>query len=299
MDWDKLRIFHAVAEAGSLTHAGETLNLSQSAISRQITTLEESMDVKLFSRHARGLILTEQGEVLYNTTRDIAQRLSIIQGQLQDTQKMAEGSLVITVSEFIGSTWLAPKLAAFRKKHPEIQLTILFDDHVLNLSKREADAAIRLTKPTEPDLIQRYLTTIEFHICGSKKYFKEYGTPTTVHELKDHCLIGYPENVIEPYRSPGWIYDVAHVNKKEANNILMMNSMYAVQKAVSTGAGIAVLPDYIINANKDLEVILPKIECPSVDMFFLYAEERRQSKRIAIFREFILENIEKTDFSGG
>lgn len=297
MDWDKLRIFHAVAEAGSLTQAGKTLNLSQSAISRQITALEESLDIILFSRHARGLMLSEQGEMLFNTTRDIVQRLAMIKGQLQDTQKMAEGPLTITVSEFIGSTWLAPKLVNFREKHESMQLTILFDDDILNLNKREADAAIRLSKPQEPDLIQRYLSTIHFHICGSKQYFDKHGEPENVHQLKDHCLIGYPENVVEPYRSPGWIFDVAHVNRREAKNVLMMNSMYAVQKAVSTGAGIAVLPDYIIDANKDLKIILPKIECPKVDMYFVYAEERRHSKRIAVFRDFILENVEKTHFS--
>jgi DNA-binding transcriptional LysR family regulator len=297
MDWDKLRVFHAVAEAGTLTHAGKSLNLSQSAISRQITNLEESLGIILFSRHARGLILTEQGEIMFEATKDIFQRLSMIKGQLQDTRKITEGTIVVTVSEFIGSTWLAPRLVDFREKNPSIQLTVLFDDEILNLSKREADAAIRLTKPVEPNLIQRYLSTIEFHICGAKSYFDKHGTPKTVHDLKNHCLIGFPENVIEPYRSPSWIFDVAHINAKESNNVLKMNSMYAVQKAVATGAGIGVLPDYIITGNKDLEVILPKIECPNVDMYFVYAEERRHSRRIALFRDFILENIEKTRFS--
>ncbi len=297
MDWDKLRIFHAVAEAGSLTHAGKVLNLSQSAISRQITNLEESLGIILFSRHARGLIMTEQGEILYETTKDIFQRLSIIKGQLQDTRKLAEGNLIITVSEFIGATWLAPKIVNFRERYPKIQLTIIFDDEILNLRKREADAAIRLVKPVEADLIQRYLTTIEFHICGSVDYFKKHGEPKTVHELKNHCLIGYPDNVVEPFRSPRWIFDLAHINPDESNNALCMNSMYAVQTAVATGAGIGILPDYIISENPGLKIILPKIQCPNVDMYFVYTEERRHSKRIALFRDFILENIEKTHFS--
>lgn len=297
MDWDRLRVFHAVAEAGTLTHAGKSLNLSQSAISRQISNLEDSLGIILFSRHARGLILTEQGEILFEATKDIFQRLSLIKGQLQDTRKITAGSIVITVSEFIGSTWLAPKLVDFREKYPNIQLSLLFDDEILNLSKREADAAVRLGKPSEPNLIQRFLTTVEFHICGSKSYFEKHGKPKTVHDLKDHCLIGYPENVVEPYRTPRWIFDLAHVNPMESNNVLKMNSMYALQKAVATGAGIGVLPDYIIAGNEELEIILDEIQCPTVDMYFVYAEERRHSRRITLFRDFILENIEKTRFS--
>ncbi|MBU0858812.1 MAG: LysR family transcriptional regulator, partial [Alphaproteobacteria bacterium] len=88
MDWDKLRIFHAVAEAGSFTHAGEALNLSQSAVSRQISTLEESLGVSLFHRHARGLLLTEQGELLQKAAKDIFGKLSMIEGQLVDSRQL-------------------------------------------------------------------------------------------------------------------------------------------------------------------------------------------------------------------
>ena len=143
MDWDKLRIFYAVAEAGSFTHAGETLNLSHSAVSRQISTLEESIGVTLFHRHARGLILTEEGELLHKTAGEIFGKLAMIEGQLADSRQLPEGPLRITVAEFIGSTWLAPKLAQLREEHPDIQLTMLLDDRILNLSMREADAAIR------------------------------------------------------------------------------------------------------------------------------------------------------------
>ncbi len=136
MDWDKLRIFHAVAEAGSFTHAGETLNLSQSAVSRQISSLEESLGVTLFHRHARGLLLTEQGELLHKTARDIFGKLSMIEGQISDSRQLAEGPMRITVAEFIGSTWLAPRLGQLRDLHPDIQMTVLLDDRILNLGMR-------------------------------------------------------------------------------------------------------------------------------------------------------------------
>lgn len=296
MDWDKLRIFYAVAEAGSFTHAGKTLNLSQSAISRQISTLEESLGVKLFHRHARGLLLTEQGDLLYKTARDIFASLAMVEAKLTDTRKLPEGSLRITVAEFIGSTWLAPKIQAFRERYPGIQLTVLLDDNILDLGMREADAAIRLYKPEQPDLIQRHLTTLHFHICGSKSYFKKFGKPEKVKDLKEHTLIGYPENSPEPFDDPNWLFRVAGVDTANNPNIMMMNSFNAIHRAVATGAGIAALPDYLALGSKNLETALPKVERPGVEMFFVYPEERRNSQRIAAFRDFLLESIATTAF---
>ncbi|MGZ9096979.1 MAG: LysR family transcriptional regulator [Micavibrio sp.] len=296
MDWDKLRVFHAVAEAGSFTHAGETLNLSQSAVSRQISSLEESLGVTLFHRHARGLLLTEQGELLHKTARDIFGKLSMIEGQISDSKQLPEGPMRITVAEFIGSTWLAPRLGKLREDHPDIQLTVLLDDRILNLSMREADAAIRLYKPEQPDLIQRHLTTLRFHITASPAYLEKHGRPKDLKDLQNHTLIGFPENVPAPFADPNWLFRVAGVDPEEHNNLLMMNSMYAIQRAVESSAGIAALPHYMLHNNPDLEVILPEAERSGVDVYFVYPEERRHSKRIAIFRDFLLESLRHEDF---
>jgi DNA-binding transcriptional LysR family regulator len=296
MDWDKLRIFYAVAEAGSFTHAGETLNLSQSAVSRQISTLEESIGVTLFHRHARGLILTEEGELLHKTAGEIFGKLAMIEGQLADSRQLPEGPLRITVAEFIGSTWLAPKLAQLREQHPDILLTMLLDDRILNLSMREADAAIRLYKPEQPDLVQRQLTSIHFHICASKDYLKKNGTPKGVRELKKHTLIGYPENVPAPFADPNWLFRIADVDSEGAvPGTIMMNSIYGIFEAVKAGAGIAALPDYMISENKDIVRILDSTTRPPVDVYFVYPEERRHSKRIGIFKDFLLKTVAGTE----
>lgn len=296
MDWDKLRIFYAVAEAGSFTHAGDTLNLSQSAVSRQISTLEDSIGVTLFHRHARGLILTEEGELLHNTAAEIFGKLAMIEGQIADSRQLPEGPLRITVAEFIGSTWLAPQLSRLRKEHPDIQLTMLLDDRILNLSMREADAAIRLYKPEQPDLIQRHLTNIHFHLCASKDYLKDRGTPKSVKDLKDHTLVGYPENVPAPFTDPNWLFRTAEVETEGGSDIIMMNSIYGILEAVKAGAGIAALPDYMIATDKNLIKILPSATRPPVEVYFVYPEERRNSKRIGIFKDFLLKMVEETKF---
>jgi len=295
MDWDKLRIFYAVAEAGSFTHAGETLNLSQSAVSRQISTLEESIGVSLFHRHARGLILTEEGELLHKTAAEIFGKLAMIEGQLADSRQLPEGPLRITVAEFIGSTWLAPKLKQLRDEHPDIQMTMLLDDRILNLSMREADAAIRLYKPEQPDLIQKHLTNINFHICASKDYLKAKGTPKTAKELKKHTLIGYPENVPAPFSDPNWLFRIADI-EADSGDTIMLNSITGILETVKAGAGIAALPDYMVAKDKDIVQILPEVVRPPVEVYFVYPEERRHSKRIGIFKDFLLKTVGETKF---
>lgn len=296
MDWDKLRIFHCVVEAGSFTHAGETLGLSQSAVSRQISTLEESIGVTLFHRHARGLILTEEGEILHSAARDIFAKLSMIEGQINDSRQLASGPLRITAAPFIGSTWLAPRLGGFKEEHQDIQLTLLLDDKILNLSMREADAAIRLYKPEQPELIQRHLTSIRFHICASEDYLNKYGAPQKVKDLKDHILIGYPETVAPPFSDPNWLFRVAGVDMGSNPNLIMMNSLYGIYEAVRAGVGMAALPDYLVQDSQRIKAVLPDVERQPVDMYFVYPEERKHSKRLAIFRDFLLKTIQETTF---
>src|SRR5688572_22110582 len=128
MDWDRLRIFHAVAEAGSFTHAGEALNLSQSAVSRQISALEESLKTALFHRHARGLILTESGEMLYGTVRDVFGKLAAVETQITETRERPSGLLRITSSVAFGSVWLVPRIREFCELYPEINVNLLVED---------------------------------------------------------------------------------------------------------------------------------------------------------------------------
>ncbi len=166
MDWDKLRVFHAVAEAGSFTHAGDTLNLSQSAVSRQISALEEALQVPLFHRHARGLILTEQGESLNRTVREVFAKLAMTEALLTESKEKPAGRLKVTTTVGFGASWLAPRVQAFLDSYPDVTMTLLLDDADLDLAMREADVAIRMHPPKQPDLVQRHLMAIEWHVCA-------------------------------------------------------------------------------------------------------------------------------------
>ncbi len=296
MDWDKLRIFHLVAKAGTFTSAASILNLSQSSVSRQIIGLENDLGVMLFHRHPRGLVLTEQGEILQKTADDVFKQLYRVEGQLQDTRKLAQGPLVITVSDFIASTWLAPRIKSFKDQFPDIQLTVLIDDRPLNIGMREADIGIRLHKPKDTELIQRKMTDINMHICGSKDYLDANGRPKTIEELKNHCLIAFPEGAHTPFPRPNWLFEIAGVDIEDDHNLIMMNSMHSIHTLIRAGTGIAVLPDYLIHSDETLEQILPKHERPSIPMYFVYAQARKNSSRINSFRDFMLQTVHETPF---
>ena len=296
MDWDKLRVFHAVAEAGSFTHAGETLNLSQSAVSRQISALEESLNVPLFHRHARGLILTEQGELLYRTAREVFAKLSMTEAMLSESREHPKGPLKVTATVAFGTTWLTPRLREFQALYPEIQLTLLVNDSELDLAMREADIAIRMNTPRQPDLIQRHLMTLRFHIYGHISYLKRRGTPKTAADLDHHDLITFPDDNHPNIADVNLLLEVGASGQTRRKPVLRLNNMYGIFRAVESGQGIAILPDYMVEGRPDIVKLLPEVETPKLESYFVYAEELRHSKRIAVFRDFLVKKVSESVF---
>jgi DNA-binding transcriptional LysR family regulator len=291
MDWDKLRVFHAVAEAGSFTHAGEALNLSQSAVSRQISALEESLSVPLFHRHARGLILTEQGDLLYRTAREVFAKLAMTEAMLSESKDRPKGPLKITTTVAFGSAWLTPRIREFLDLYPEIQVTVVVDDTELDLSMREADVAIRMTPPRQPDLVQRHLMTVRYHAYASAEYLKKYGTPQRPEDLDKHRIIIYGADVRPPIRNSSWLLEAGARPGFERRPILAINNLYAILRALESGLGIASLPSFMEAETNGLVRVLPDLLGGEFEAFFVYPEELRSSKRIAVFRDFLLRKV--------
>lgn len=296
MDWDKLRVFLAVAEAGSFTHAGDSLNLSQSAVSRQISGLEESLSVPLFHRHARGLILTEQGEVLVRTAKEIFAKLAMTEAMLSESKDRPKGPLKVTTTVTFGSTWLAPRIGEFLDLYPDIRLTLRLDDTELDLGMREADVAVRMTLPRQADLIQRHLVTFHFHLYASQAYIRRVGTPRTLEELRDHRLITYGEDLGHPpFSGVDWIVSAGGHDFGD-RLVLRVNNYMAVYRAIQSGVGIGLLPDYMAREDQTLVRVLPDIAPPEVPAYFVYPEELRNSKRIAVLRDFLLRKVAEDSF---
>ncbi|MCG8345112.1 MAG: LysR family transcriptional regulator [Chlorobiales bacterium] len=296
MDWNRLRILQAVAESGSFTQAGETLNLSQSAVSRQIAALEKSLGVVLFHRHSRGLLLTEQGEALYRTAREVSAKLAMTEAQIVDSRDRPTGPLVITTTIAFASVWLTPRLRDFHRLYPEIAITLLTSDGPLDLAMREADVAIRMGEPTEPDLIRRPLMTVHSHIYASPDYLAEHGPIETVEDLARQRLIVYGQGPLSTVANPNWLIAISGGARSDGRIVLEANNIYCMLQAVESGLGIASLPDYIARDSQHARRVLPNRQGPAFEAFFAYAEELRHSKRIGVFRDFLLNEVAKWRF---
>ncbi len=297
MDWDKLRIFHAVADAGSFTHAGEVLGLSQSAVSRQISALEDQLKTILFHRHARGLLLTEQGDVLYRTAHEVASKLVLAEAMLKDRKDKPSGELNVSAPVGLGSTWLTTRINEFLEVYPQISVNLLLDDRELDLGMREADVAIRLRLPVQPDLVQRKLFTAHYHVYGSPVYLRKHGTPRTPTDLDDHRIVTYGEHTALPNVGPvNWLERLGRENRTRRKPILSINNIYGVLLAVESGLGLGSLPDYLIQGNNRVVRVLPDHDGPTYDTYFVYPEELRKSKRIAVFRDFLLRKVKEWTF---
>jgi len=295
VDWDKLRIFHAVAEAGSFTHAGESLNLSQSAVSRQISALEESLNVSLFHRHARGLILTEQGELLYRTAHEVFAKLAMAEAQLSESKDRPKGQLKVTTTVALGSTWLTPRMGEFLDVYPDVTVDLLLDDRELDLSMREADVAIRMAPPRQPELIQRHLMTVHMNIYAAPAYIKRYGLPRTVEELDSHKVIVYGEATRPPVPDTNILMRLGVKGEERRRPSLTVNNVYAIQRAAEAGLGLAALPEFMVQGNSNLVRVLAEVEGPRIDAYFVYPEELRNSKRIQVFRDFLLRKVAESE----
>ena len=297
MDWDKLRIFHAAAEAGSFTHAGETLNMSQSAVSRQVSALERELNAALFHRHARGLVLTEQGELLYRTAQDVFMKLASAEILLSDSRGKPSGDLKITTTVALGTIWLTPRLGEFMSLYPDIRVQLILNDEELDLGMREADIAIRFQPPSQNDLIRRKLFTVHNHVYASLDYVKKYGAPRTLADLDRHRCLTYGGTAPPHLRRINWLETAGRENGVSRVPALQINNVLGLTEGVRRGLGIAVLPDYVAKDDARIVAVLDGEEgVPAFDTYFVYPEEMKASKRVDVFRDFMVAKAREWSF---
>jgi DNA-binding transcriptional LysR family regulator len=216
--------------------------------------------------------------------------------QLAESKDRPKGPLKITTTVAFGSTWLAPRLREFMEVYPEIELSLLLADRDVNLSMREADVAVRLAPPTQPDLIQRHLVTVHMHIYAAASYIKDKGLPGAVEDLDDHSIIVYGEDTRPPVPDVNWLLRLGRATGKLRRPALTVNNVYGILRAVQSGAGLAALPEFMGHDLNDLVQVLPDIDGPQFDAYFVYPEELRASKRIQVFRDFLLRAVAESNF---
>ncbi|WP_448578080.1 LysR family transcriptional regulator [Thermaurantiacus sp.] len=290
LDWDKLRLFHTVAVAGSFTEGARRLKLSQPALSRQIIALEEQLDAKLFHRHARGLALTHEGEQLFRTTSEINDSIARTRNGIDSTRNRPTGEVRLTTTVSFGSSWLPRQLADFLDLYPDIRIHLLLSDSEIDLARREADCAIRFQKPTQADLIQRPLATIRHRLCASPEYLARHGEPRTERDLLSHRIIAYGPSAPAYLKGLNWALELGH-DGPPREPALSVNSSAGVLAAVEAGAGIAALPSYLIGNSTKVRVIMGHLPGAQFQTYFVYPSELKGSVRVGVLRDFLLERM--------
>ena len=297
MDWDKLKVFHAAAEAGSFTHAGEQLGLSQSAVSRQVSALEQELSVALFHRHARGLILTEQGELLYRTAHDVFMKLEAARTKLTDSRERPNGDLKVTTTPGLGVNWLIPRLGEFMELYPEIRINLVVTDEELDLSMRQADVGIRMRQPSQPDVIQRKLFAVHFHAYASPGYLKRFGTPRALDDLDQHRILLLDGGSVPSYlqKNRNWLVEVGRNGKGPRPSYFVVNNILGVMQGCQRDLGIALLPDYLVE-DSGLVQLFGEGDEIALDCYFVYPEELKSVARVQVFRDFLVANAQRWNF---
>ena len=287
LDWEKLRLFHCVAEAGSFTEAARRLHMSQPALSRQIQALEESLGAKLFHRHARGLAMTHEGEQLHAATADMHERIERTQQGIEFSRERPTGELRVTTTVSFGSTWLARQMKDFLDLYPDIKVTLLLADDDVDLARREADVAIRFHAPHQSDLIQRPLVPVGYWLVASPDYIARHGEPKSAEDLDNHRIVTYGAMAPNPIRSVNWILDVGHSGPARVP-ALTVNNIFGLLQAVESGIGIAALPSYLINFSGKVRPVLTEVRGPVFRTYFVYPSELRRSVRVGVLRDFLI-----------
>ena len=296
LDWDKLCVFHAAAQAGSFTQAGEKLHMSQSAVSRQVSALEADIGAPLFNRHARGLVLTEQGEMLFRTAHDVFLQLENVKARLVDATDRPSGTLRITTSVGLGSGWLTYRVQEFLELYPDIRVQLVLSNEELDLNLRQADCAILLRQPQQPDLIQRRLFTVHFHVYASPGYIARFGTPGSIGDLDRHRIVTFGEPAPDYLLELNSLLTLGCEAGQSRQAVLEINSIMSIKRAVQRGVGVAMLPDYAVERDAGLVRVIEGVALPSFDTYFAYAESMRSSAKLQAFRDFLFAKARSWEF---
>ncbi len=294
MDWNALKVFLAIADSGSLTAAARKLKISQPTLSRKLTNLEESLDSQLFQRLPRGLVLTEAGESIMHSVRNMGDQVLDVEKKLTGQNLRLEGNVRLTTTEYIGSFWITEDMQGFRKLYPGISVNLQVDMQVINLVRREADIAVRLGRPEQPDLIAKKIGSFFNYLAASKSYLEQYGRPESLEDLKDHYAVGYS---MEMSVNSGVHKLFSHFHKE--NILFSSNSLYSIYEAVNKGLGIGMMPDIAADMFPDIEFILPDQHKMELEVWLVTHADIQHNARIRALFDYLAtslsERLKKVD----
>ncbi len=287
LSWDDFRYFLAAAESGSLCAAAKYLNSNQPTVGRHIDTLEAALGLKLFQRHKRGLTLTNEGVWVLEQSQLMHSGVQNIQRKIEGDYQQLQGSVRLALPEGLCNEIIIPRLESFYQQYPNLRLILNVSSRTANLTRGEADIAIRLFRPKEADLVTRQLTHMEMGLYASHEYLQIHGHPESVTDLLQHRVISYGDELAGLPENK-WL--VGHVSP--GNNILQSDSTVSRLKATACGLGISIQPCMIAVANTSLIRILEDVPLPTHEVWITYHRDLRHVLRIRVTVEFLVMRCE-------
>lgn len=262
--------------------------MSQSAVSRQVSALEKDLGLSLFHRHARGLVLTEQGELLHHTVAEVMAKLQTAATLLADTTTQPSGDLRIAAPVGLGTVWLTQRLREFMDLYPEIRVDMILNDDQIDISMRAADVALWTREPDNNDLIRRPLFTMKVRAYASTQYIRRFGAPNSLAELDRHRIISYSGIPAQHLPAISWLETAGRDGLDPRRPALRVNSVVAIKYGIRAGIGVGMIPDYLTEAEGDLVPVLTEVDPPSLPILFVYPEELKTSKKVQVLRDFLV-----------
>jgi DNA-binding transcriptional LysR family regulator len=261
-----------------------------------VSALEKELKVSLFHRHARGLVLTEQGEMLFGTASEIMGKLSTAETLLTDTTTKPSGDLRITAPIGLGTVWVTQRLREFLEMYPEIRVELVLSDEQIAIAMRAADVAIWTSEPQQSELIRRPLFSLKLHAYASAQYIRRFGAPRSIEAIDDHPIISYSGTPAPHLSAIRWL-EIAGLNGKAPRKpAFSANSVIAMKYAIRSGIGIGLIPDYLTGDDADLVPVLEDAQLPTVSVYFVYPEELKTAKKVQVFRDFLVTKARQWKF---
>jgi DNA-binding transcriptional LysR family regulator len=272
-DWDAFRVLLSVVERGSFSGGARALGISQPTAGRKIAALEASLGARLLLRRARGVVLTPAGEEVVVEARRMAEGAEAAARRVSGAS--APSVVRISTSEGVGAAWLPKRLLSIARANPTLRLELVIDNTPVDLSRRQADVAVRLFRPREPDIVARKVATLAFGFFASHAYVAARGAPKRATDLEKHDLIGFPDGTVASYDR--WLRTLV----PRERFVVRTGSILAQHEAARSGFGIVVGAVAILGHDRALERLLPRLSPPSMDIWVAAHADVRKNAGVA------------------
>jgi DNA-binding transcriptional LysR family regulator len=282
---EDLRLFVAVVDTGSISRAADQMNIAKSAVSRRLGLLEDRFGARLIDRGPGVWAVTSTGRELYQRAQRTVHDVDDITSDFSQDGSNLAGPLSISVPREFGTSFLMPALIAFQTRHPEIHLSVDFEDRSVDLLRENYDLAIRISVDTQAGVVAQQIGKSAHYLLAAPSYLAQAGHPVTPNDLQDHALLYYGQarRAVWTFQSPK-----GKPQSIEFQPALNSNSGTFLAGAAEQGLGIVLAPDFLVQRQLDqgtLVKVLADIEIQDRGIFLVHAEDRRINKRMRLFSD--------------